>query len=127
MQESKVAGRPAVKVPGHPRANNRGYVLRSRFVMEQKLGRFLRSDEQVHHKDQDETNDSPDNLEILTPRDHGKLHSEEGVSLIEKKLDYELLQKLKESGLGYRKMARATSYPIGSIKYAFQRGDLRAC
>ncbi|MHA2219458.1 MAG: hypothetical protein ACXACY_26410 [Candidatus Hodarchaeales archaeon] len=42
MKESKVAkGRIAVYVPDHPAANNRGYILKSRYVLEQSLGRQL--------------------------------------------------------------------------------------
>ena len=35
-----------------------------RIVMEEKLGRKLLPDEQVHHKDKNPLNNDPDNLEI---------------------------------------------------------------
>lgn len=42
----------------------------ARYLMAVKLGRFLRSDEQVDHIDNDKTNDSIDNLQILTMREN---------------------------------------------------------
>lgn len=43
-------------------------------VMEKYLGRYLTKNEIVHHKDGNRTNNKLDNLEILTPSEHGKLH-----------------------------------------------------
>lgn len=48
-----------------------------RVVAEQMLGRPLRTDEVVHHKDGDGRNNSPDNLEVMTQNEHAKLHSDE--------------------------------------------------
>lgn len=45
--------------------------------MECLLGRPLDFTEVVHHKDGDHTNDSPDNLEVLSPSEHTKRHIEE--------------------------------------------------
>ena len=35
---------------------------------------FLRSDQHVHHKDEDTTNNEPDNLIVLTQSQHAKRH-----------------------------------------------------
>lgn len=52
------------------------WVSEHRFIMEQKLGRPLRKyEEVVHHKDHDPSNNSLDNLEVLSPSEHSKLHS----------------------------------------------------
>ena len=43
--------------------------------MEEKLGRNLLPDEQVHHKDKNPLNNDPDNLEIELFREHQRLHN----------------------------------------------------
>jgi len=45
--------------------------------MEDALGRPLRSDEDVHHKDGDRANNAPDNLEVLPHGEHARLHNHE--------------------------------------------------
>lgn len=65
------------RVPGHPHATKDDYVLQHRFVMEQKLGRFLRADEVVHHKDENKRNNKIRNLEVKKTEAHNKLHGEE--------------------------------------------------
>jgi hypothetical protein len=47
-----------------------------RGVMAAQIGRLLRSDEIVHHKDEDVTNDDPSNLEIVTRAEHLAMHRE---------------------------------------------------
>lgn len=55
------------------------YTTRSypRVIMEEKLGRKLRSDEEVHHKDHNPDNNDPNNLEVMLKKYHIKRHSEE--------------------------------------------------
>ena len=50
-------------------------VRESRKVMAEQLGRPLRLDEHVHHKDLNKLNNEPWNLQILTPSQHSKLHN----------------------------------------------------
>lgn len=45
-----------------------------RMVMEQKLGRPLRTDEFVHHKNHNKLDNRPENLELMDPVSHGRLH-----------------------------------------------------
>lgn len=42
--------------------------------MEQVLGRRLKRNEIVHHKDEDGLNNAPKNLEVMLQRDHRRLH-----------------------------------------------------
>lgn len=62
--------------PGHPYARKcgkgrAGYVFEHRLVMEKKLGRYLRPGEVVHHIDNENANNHPDNLELFqTNADH---------------------------------------------------------
>ena len=47
----------------------------ARYLMEQYLGRKLREDEEVHHKDHDKTNDVIENLEVIKSTEHRKHHN----------------------------------------------------
>jgi len=58
--------------PSHPSAARNGRVLEHRLVMEQMLGRYLKMDEHVDHINQDKTDNRPDNLQVLTPREHSR-------------------------------------------------------
>lgn len=45
-----------------------------RFLMEQVLGRPLQRDEVVHHKDGNKLNNSIDNLQVMSRKEHSRLH-----------------------------------------------------
>ncbi len=63
-----------VKVKSHPMADKRNYVLLHRLVMENYLGRYLREDEYIHHKDGNKLNNDISNLELVYPEQHAKEH-----------------------------------------------------
>lgn len=46
-----------------------------RIVAERILGRPLKADEVVHHKDHSRRNNSPDNLEVMTRAEHSRMHT----------------------------------------------------
>lgn len=46
-----------------------------RGILEKKLGRELRADEEVHHIDGNHFNNDPDNLIALSKSEHAKIHS----------------------------------------------------
>lgn len=50
------------------------YTRRSRAVMAAKLGRALMPSEQVHHRDEDRSNDAPENLLLISAPEHNKHH-----------------------------------------------------
>lgn len=50
----------------HHLADVRGYAYEHRLVAEQKLGRRLKPGELVHHKNEVKTDNSPDNLEVVS-------------------------------------------------------------
>ena len=58
------------RVEGHPHADQYGFVLEHRLVMEEVLDRYLDPNEVVHHRDGDRQNNSPDNLEVLLRKTH---------------------------------------------------------
>lgn len=60
--------------PEHPFANTKGYVAEHRLVAEKTIGRLLRNDEIVHHIDEDRGNNDPSNLQVMTQREHVRLH-----------------------------------------------------
>lgn len=51
-------------------------VLQHRKIVEAIIGRPLEKNEVVHHKDGDKSNNSPENLELLTRSEHTRLHHE---------------------------------------------------
>ena len=55
----------AILKPSHPGADANGYVREHRLVMEEKLGRYLRPEEVVHHIDGDPANNAPENLRLF--------------------------------------------------------------
>lgn len=63
-----------IKKPDHPNADSEGYVKRSRLVVEQLIGRYLNRNELVHHINGIKTDDSPENLEVLSREAHAKKH-----------------------------------------------------
>ena len=59
----------------HPNKTKDGYVLEHRLVMEKHIKRYLTKEEIVHHIDENKSNNSIDNLELLSSRsEHSKLH-----------------------------------------------------
>lgn len=54
-----------ILMPKHPNADANGYVFEHRLVCEQLLGRYLTSEEIVHHRDENPLNNDPSNLFIF--------------------------------------------------------------
>lgn len=68
-------GYPIIYRPNHPRCNADGYIYEHTEIAEKKIGRFLKPDEVVHHKDKNRGNNMPDNLIIFHSKaDHTSFH-----------------------------------------------------
>jgi len=61
----KMNGYVYVFKPDHPFAKKSGYVLEHRLIMEKHLGRYLRKNEIVHHKNKTKDDNRIENLEIV--------------------------------------------------------------
>lgn len=60
--------------PSHPAASGIGYVYEHRLVVEENIGRYLITDEHIHHINGIKTDNRIENLQILSNSDHVKLH-----------------------------------------------------
>ena len=89
MEQSYINGYPIIYRPNHPKSNHDGYVYQHIEVAEKKLGRFLKQGEVVHHRDQNRSNNDPDNLIIFASKsDHTSFHQHD--------CDETLLQQLND-------------------------------
>ena len=66
-----------VYYPEHPNASKDGYVLEHHLVMEKHIGRYIRKDEVVHHKNHIRNDNRLENLELMTFKEHASLHMKE--------------------------------------------------
>lgn len=68
----KKIGYVRVYCPMHPEANTWGYVYEHRLIMESIIGRHLKKDEHIHHINGKRWDNSPENLQIMSPSEHSK-------------------------------------------------------
>jgi hypothetical protein len=73
FQKNKSKTYKVIYLPEHPHCRSDGSFLEHRYIMEQKINRYLKSTEIVHHIDGNSLNNNPNNLQILHFRDHNKL------------------------------------------------------
>jgi DNA-directed RNA polymerase subunit RPC12/RpoP len=63
-------------IPEHPFCGAKKTVLEHRFIMECKLGRYLKDEECVHHIDGNKANNNPNNLMLFNNNsEHMKYHN----------------------------------------------------
>jgi len=60
--------------PAHPHQNSNGFYPLHRVLVENQMGRLLRDDEVVHHKDDDKSNNELSNLKVMRRTDHTSHH-----------------------------------------------------
>lgn len=118
---TKRGKRYAVYVPHHPKCNNRGYILRSRYVVELVLDRYLLTDEEVHHINGDREDDKYENLSIHTKSSHSLEHKFWLLGGTPRILDYDAIKELHDLGLGRTKIANKLGYKSYAVKSALKR------
>ena len=60
--------------PNSPEARDNGYAPEHRVIASKKIGRPLRDNEVVHHRDGNKLNNKPSNLQVMTRSEHWKTH-----------------------------------------------------
>ena len=55
-------------------ANHKGYVYEHRFILEKKIGRPLQKGEVVHHKNLGRLDNRIENLQLMSEKEHRRLH-----------------------------------------------------
>jgi hypothetical protein len=68
-------GHRRLYLPQHPSANKGGLIYEHRYIMEQHLGRRLHRWEVVHHINGIPDDNKINNLQLMTAREHNKLHN----------------------------------------------------
>jgi hypothetical protein len=66
----------------HPLAHKTGRVYYHRHLASLKIGRWLTREEQVHHIDENKTNNSIDNLLVCSIEEHNEIHKGKLVEII---------------------------------------------
>lgn len=61
--------------PGHPYAYRAGWAWRSRLILCYALGRRLARGEHADHRNRNRRLDSPQNLRLMSAREHSKMHA----------------------------------------------------
>lgn len=74
-EKVEISGYLYIYKPTHPNSIKSGYVAEHRLVAEEKIGRFLKNNEVVHHINENKHDNSPDNLQVMTASEHNKLHA----------------------------------------------------
>ncbi len=77
-ERTRHGGYAYVYMPQHRCADSEGYVAKYRIAMEQHIGRPLRSEEVVHHRDGNRLNNALANLQLFANGgSHSKYHREQ--------------------------------------------------
>lgn len=60
--------------PDHPKSTKDGYIMEHDLIMECLIGRHLKNDEIVHHKNKIRDDNRKENLQLMTFKEHARLH-----------------------------------------------------
>lgn len=73
-KKNRTDGYVCVYFPDHPKSNKDGYIMEHDLIMECLIGRHLKDDEVVHHKNKKRNDNRKENLELMTFSEHARLH-----------------------------------------------------
>ena len=76
-EKKRCDGYISIYFPDHPKSNKDGYIMEHDLVMECIIGRHLKDDEVVHHKNKIRNDNRKENLELMTFKEHAALHMKE--------------------------------------------------
>ena len=105
--------------PEHPNSCN-GYIGEHRLIMETSLGRYLSSDEIIHHKDGNKQNNDIDNLQLMRRSSHITLHNNE-LTRYKHKVSIKLIEELYKKGLSIREIASKVNMSKSNIAYHIKK------
>lgn len=69
------AGYVLLCIHEHPNSDSNGYIFEHRVIAEMNCGRFLKAEEDVHHKNEIKHDNRVQNLEIISHSEHTILHN----------------------------------------------------
>ena len=69
------SGYIALCIKEHPYSDVQGYIFEHRVMMEKEIGRYLKPNEVVHHKNEIKHDNRLENLELMTHGEHTTLHN----------------------------------------------------
>jgi len=76
-KKNRTDGYVYIYFPDHPKSNSDGYIMEHDLIMECFIGRHLKENEIVHHKNKIRNDNRIENLEIMDFREHARMHSKE--------------------------------------------------
>lgn len=80
-KKTRVDGYIAVYFPDHPKSSKDGYIMEHDLIMECYIGRWLKDDEVVHHINHIRSDNRIGNLQLMTFKEHARLHMIERYNL----------------------------------------------
>ncbi len=104
--------------PGHRLQNAWGFVAQHRLIGEYILGRPLERHEVVHHRDEVRTNNHPDNLQVMTQREHRSHHGRRMAELNLAPITKEMVEKALD-GRSLKNAARLLKVDTQTLRNRF--------